>query len=338
MRGIILAGGRGTRLYPSTGVVSKQLLPIYDTPMVFHPLALLMAAGLREILIISSPDALPSFQRLLGDGARFGMRLEYAEQDQPRGIAEALIIAEPFLRGGASTLALGDNLFVGGHTARLLRRAIAQRSGATIFTTAVENPSAFGNVVFDQLGRPDSIEEKPVRPRSNQAIVGLYVFDHRGSEIAHAIKPSARGEIEITDVLRDYLKRGQLVAEPLPTEERWFDTGTPNSLLAASLLVCDLEAATGHKLACLEAIAFESGWITKDHLRAAGIRWSGSNYGHHLQTRANQPEKAAAGLDACYALDDAPNVVPFDAHGRPITKRVAMSVPDAAALQKKDVQ
>lgn len=286
MRGIILAGGRGTRLYPSTGVVSKQLLPIYDTPMVFHPLALLMAAGLRDVLIISSPDALPSFRRLLGDGSQFGVRLEYAEQDQPRGIAEALIIAEPFLRGGASTLALGDNLFIGGHTAPLLRRAITQRSGATIFSTAVDNPSAFGNVVFDRFGRPQSIKEKPACPRSNQAVVGLYVFDRKASAIARSIAPSARGEIEITDVICDYLKREQLAVEPLPAEERWFDTGTPDALLAAGFLVRDIEAATGRKQACLEVIAFEAGWISSDLIKSAGRRWSGSVYGQRLQDLA----------------------------------------------------
>jgi glucose-1-phosphate thymidylyltransferase len=281
-RGIILAGGRGTRLYPATAVVSKQLLPVYDTPMVFHPLALLMRGGIREVLLISTPEALPSFQALLGDGSRFGMRLIYAQQDAPRGIAEALIIAEPFLDGAGSVLVLGDNLFIGTATPKLLRRAVL-RPGASVFAVEVDDPRSFGVVNLDVSGRALGLEEKPAVPKSNLAVTGLYVYDGAAPALARSLAPSPRGELEITDLNRAYLDRGALSVERLPLNEQWFDTGTPESLLSASSLVHRIERNTGQKLACLEAIAFQQGWITHEMAVAAGRVWGSSLYGRHLQ-------------------------------------------------------
>lgn len=288
-RGIILAGGRGTRLYPATAVVSKQLLPVYDTPMVFHPLALLMRAGIREALLISTPEALPLFRMLLGDGERFGMRLAYAEQDAPRGIAEALIIAEPFLAGRGSVLVLGDNLFIGNATPKLLRRALLRRSGASVFAVEVDDPRSFGVVNLDVSGRVLGLEEKPALPRSNLAVTGLYVYDGDAPALARALAPSARGELEITDLNRAYLGRGALAVERLPIGEQWYDTGTPDSLLAASILVRRIEENTGRKLACLEAIACEQGWISRAAAQAAGRASPGSPYGRYLQTLPELP-------------------------------------------------
>jgi len=286
VRGIVLAGGRGTRLLPATGVISKQLLPIYDTPMIFHPVALLMAAGIREIMLISTPESLPAFQRLLGDGSQFGISMTYAEQAQPRGIAEALIIADAFTRGEPATLVLGDNLFLGGATAKLMRNAFGRGAGATVFATPVDNPEAFGIVSLDENGIASAIEEKPREPQSNYAVTGLYIYDGLAADIAAAVQPSPRGEIEITDVNRAYLKRGNLFVEILPPEETWFDTGTPDSLLEAAQRVRRLEQESGRKIGCLEDIAFAARWIDADGVRAAAQRWSGSAYARYLEALA----------------------------------------------------
>ena len=227
MRGIVLAGGRGTRLLPATGVVSKQLLPVYDVPMIFHPVALLMSAGVRDILLISTPESLGAFQHLFGSGAQFGISMSYAAQVEPRGIAEALIIADDHVAGGPVTLVLGDNIFLGGATPKLMRNAFRRPSGATVFATPVANPQAFGIVSLDSKGKALTIEEKPRSPKSDLAVTGLYVYDGMASAIATSIKPSARGEIEITDVNRDYLTRSDLHVELLPETDSWFDTGTP---------------------------------------------------------------------------------------------------------------
>jgi len=290
VRGIVLAGGRGTRLLPATGVISKQLLPIYDTPMIFHPVALLMAAGIREIILISTPESLPAFRRLLGDGSQFGISISYAEQAEPRGIAEALIIADEFTRGEPATLVLGDNLFLGGATAKLMRNAFRRAAGATVFATPVDNPQAFGIVSLDKNGVATAIEEKPREPQSNYAVTGLYIYDGRAADSASAVLSSPRGEIEITDVNRAYLNDGKLFVEVLPQEETWFDTGTPDSLLEAAALVRRLEKETGRKIGCLEDIAFAARWIDADGVRAAARRWSGSTYARYLDALvANAP-------------------------------------------------
>ncbi len=296
MRGVVLAGGRGTRLLPATGVVSKQLLPVYDTPMIFHPVALLMSAGVREIMLITTPESLGAFRALLGDGTQFGISVSYAAQAEPRGIAEALIMAGDFLDGGPVTLALGDNLFLGGATPKLLREAFRRPAGATLFAVPVANPEAFGIVTLDAQGRALALEEKPRAPKSNHAVTGLYVYDADAPRIAASLKPSPRGELEITDVNKAYLARAQAFVERLPASETWFDTGTPDSLLEASLLVQRLEAENGGKIACLEGIALEAGWITPDAVRAAARRWSGSAYGRALELLArNAPVLVPSG-------------------------------------------
>jgi glucose-1-phosphate thymidylyltransferase len=297
VRGVLLAGGRGTRLLPATGVVSKQLLPIYDTPMIFHPIALLMSAGVREFMLISTPESLGAFRALLGDGAQMGISVSYAAQAEPRGIAEALVIARDFLKGGPVTLALGDNLFLGGATAKMLRAAFTRPVGATLFAVPVPNPEAFGIVTFDAQGQAIALEEKPRTPQSNHAVTGLYVYDAEAPAVAAAIKPSARGELEITDVNKAYLARSRVYVERLPESETWFDTGTPDSLLEASLLVRQLEARNGRKLASLEGIALDAGWITADDVRIAARRWQGSAYGRALELLADtEPAMRRAGV------------------------------------------
>ncbi|KWT71005.1 Glucose-1-phosphate thymidylyltransferase [Hyphomicrobium sulfonivorans] len=296
MRGILLAGGRGTRLLPATGVISKQLLPIYDTPMIFHPLALLMEAGVREFMLISTPESLDAFQRLLGDGSQFGISIRFAPQAEPRGIAEALIIADEFTRGEPSTLVLGDNLFLGGATAKLMRKAFDRPSGATVFATPVQNPEAFGIVSLRDDGTATSIEEKPKHSRSNYAVTGLYVYDGAAAAIARAVQPSARGEIEITDVNRDYLNRDALRVELIPDSDTWFDTGTPDSLLEAAQLVQQIERQGARKPGCLEEIAFDAGWIGLDGLQAAANRWAGSNYARHLHALAQRASEIRAAV------------------------------------------
>ena len=281
-KGIILAGGSGTRLYPLTRVVSKQLLPVYDKPMVFYPLATLMQAGIRDILIITTPHEQHMFQRLLGDGAEWGIRLEYAVQPKPEGLAQALIIAEEFLAGGPSCLILGDNIFHGGGLRDVLKRATARDHGATVFGYWVKDPERYGVVEFDRDFRVLSIEEKPQAPRSNYAVTGLYFYDERAPALARGLKPSARGEFEITDLNRIYLEEGGLAVERLGRGYAWLDTGTHESLHQASSFIETIEARQGLKVACPEEIAFMQGWIDERALRELAEPLRKSGYGDYL--------------------------------------------------------
>ena len=281
-KGIILAGGSGTRLYPLTRVVSKQLLPVYDKPMIFYPLATLMQAGIRDILIITTPHEQSMFQHLLGDGSEWGIRLEYAVQPAPEGLAQALIIAEDFLDGAPSCLILGDNIFHGGGLRDVLRRATVRDSGATVFGYWVKDPERYGVAEFDSEFRVLSLEEKPQAPRSNYAVTGLYFYDSRAPEIARGLNPSARGELEITDLNRIYLDDNSLVLERLGRGYAWLDTGTHESLQQASSFIETIEARQGLKVACPEEIAFLQGWIDEAALRALAEPLRKSGYGDYL--------------------------------------------------------
>ncbi len=286
-KGIILAGGSGTRLYPITKGVSKQLLPIYDKPMIYYPLSVLMLAGIREVLIISTPDDIDGFKRLLGDGQELGIDISYAVQPSPDGLAQAFIIGEEFIGDSNVCLVLGDNIFYGQGFTPLLRQAVNRQKGATVFGYQVKDPERFGVVAFDEDKRAISIEEKPVKPKSNYAVTGLYFYDNDVIEIAKKVKPSERGEVEITTVNQVYMERGDLSVELLGRGFAWLDTGTHESLLEAGMFVETIEKRQGFKIACLEEIAYNNGWLSKDQLHKTGIELSKNSYGQYLISLLN---------------------------------------------------
>lgn len=286
MKGIVLAGGSGTRLYPLTMVTSKQLLPVYDKPMIYYPLSTFMLAGIREILIISTPQDLPNFERLLGDGSKYGLKLSYKAQPSPDGLAQAFILGEEFINGDDCAMILGDNIFHGnGLTGQLLRAVdnIKEHGGATVFGYFVNDPQRFGVVEFDEEGRVVSLEEKPAVPKSNYAVTGLYFYDKRVCEYAKNLKPSARGELEITDINRKYLEEGNLDVITLGRGYGWLDTGTVDSLTAAADYVKIMETRQGLMVACLEEIAYKNGWISREQLLESAELYGKSNYGQHLK-------------------------------------------------------
>jgi glucose-1-phosphate thymidylyltransferase len=282
MKGIILAGGSGTRLHPVTQAISKQLLPVYDKPMIYYPLSALMLAGCRDILVISTPEDTPRFEQLLGDGSKWGLSMTYAVQPSPDGLAQAFLIGREFLAGEGCCLVLGDNIFYGHDFARTLREAAARTSGATVFAYAVQDPERYGVVEFDAERRAVSLEEKPLKPKSRYAVTGIYFYDAQVVGVAESLKPSPRGELEITDVNRWYLERGQLRTEVLGRGIAWLDTGTHDSLLDASNFIQTLESRQGLKVCCPEEIAFRLGYIDAERLRILAIRAGKGTYGQYL--------------------------------------------------------
>ena len=283
MKGIVLAGGTGTRLHPVTLGVSKQLLPIYDKPMIYYPLSVLMLAGIRDVLIISTPADMSGYQRLLGDGSQFGLRIDYALQPRPEGIAQAFLIGREFIGDGPVALVLGDNVFYGPRFSENLKNATAKTHGASIFGYHVNDPERFGVVAFDDRGSVLSIEEKPARPKSNFAVTGLYFFDNGVVDVAASIVPSARGELEITDVINVYLGRGDLTVDLLGRGFAWLDTGSHDSLIEAGQFVQTIEKRQGLKVACLEEIGFQQGWITRDQLLLQAEKFAKIGYGQYLK-------------------------------------------------------